>query len=90
MDLKIEVLTDSSAAKGILQRRGSGKVKHLEAKQLWVQELVAKNKMVCRKIPRNENPSDAMTHHWSGIDGQEHFKKMGLVCSSIFLIGTYV
>ena len=29
---------DSSAVKGILARRGCGKVKHLEVKQLWFQE----------------------------------------------------
>ena len=49
---KVKVLIDSSAAKGILQRTGCGKVKHLEARQLWVQESVAQKKTEIQKIPR--------------------------------------
>ena len=33
---------DSSAARGVLSRIGSGKIRHLEVKHLWVQEWVAK------------------------------------------------
>jgi len=38
--LKLDVYTDSSAARGILARQGTGKVRHLEVKSLWVQQLV--------------------------------------------------
>ena len=36
--LPLEVLTDSSAARGIILRSGVGKVKHLDIKILWIQE----------------------------------------------------
>jgi hypothetical protein len=74
----LEVLIDSSAAKGIMQRTGCGKVKHLEARQLWVQESVAKKKVSIQKIPRNKNMSDAMTHYWSPWEGRHHFESVGL------------
>ena len=35
-----KVLTDSAAARGIVRRSGSGRVKHLEARWLWIQERV--------------------------------------------------
>ena len=36
----LELDTDSTAARGIVQRAGCGKVKHLEARQLWIQAKV--------------------------------------------------
>ena len=74
----IVVLTDSSAAKGIMTRRGCGKVKHISAKQLWIQEHVINGDVVVNKVPRNDNPSDAFTHNWSAIDSKTHFANLGL------------
>ena len=56
---------DSSAVKGILARRGCGKVKHLEVKQLWLQEQVRSGKVEFQKISRKNNPKrciDAPLH----------------------------
>ena len=78
-DLKFKVLTDSSAANGIVHRLGAGKVKHLEARQLWVQQVVSSKEVIVKKVPRDDNLSDALTHNWSCVDGQKHFAKAGLV-----------
>ena len=77
-ELFLEVFTDSNAAKGIVQRSGSGKVKHLEAKQLWVQEVVETKEVTVTKVPRELNFSDSLTHHWSASDGYGHLTSMGL------------
>ena len=37
IDEPIEVKPDGSAAIGIAQRRGMGKVRHIETNQLWLQ-----------------------------------------------------
>ena len=58
------IFTDSSAANGIVHREGCGKVKHLECRQLWVQGIVGKGQVTCLKVPRADNPSDAMTHYF--------------------------
>ena len=42
VNVGVNTLNDSSAAKGIQTRGGCGKVKHLDAKQVWVQERVAR------------------------------------------------
>ena len=44
-EMKLQVLTDSPATKGICARRGHGKVRHIEVCQLWVQQEVANNMM---------------------------------------------
>ena len=81
-DLGIEssifIKTDSNSAKGILQRQGSGKVKHLEARQLWMQERVSRKQVNIVKVPRADNPSDALTHAWSGVEAEVHFPRVGL------------
>ena len=53
---------DSSAARGIMSRQGAGRVKHLEVRHLWMQELVESGAVVIQWIPRKMNPSDSLTH----------------------------
>ena len=60
---KLQVLTDSSAAKGIASRRGLGRVRHIEVNQLWVQEKVADGSVDLTKISGEDNISDSMTKH---------------------------
>jgi len=76
--LKGAMYTDSSAANGVVHRLGCGKMKHLETRQLWLQEVIEKKVMESKKIPRSENSSDALKHHWLGHEGEVHFKKMNL------------
>ena len=58
----LEVQTDASACKGMLLRRGAGRVKHLCTKQLWVQGAIESQGIKITKIPREENCSDLLTH----------------------------
>ena len=37
MKMNMELFVDASACRGMLLRQGTGKVKHLTTKQLWVQ-----------------------------------------------------
>ena len=78
VNLKVGVHTDSSAANGIVHRTGCGKVKHLEAKQLWVQEYVEKKIVKVSKVAREWNPSDVLTHHWSAKDGYGMLHRIGV------------
>ena len=73
-----ELRTDSSAAKGIAQRSGCGRVKHLEARQLWIQEAVNDRDLKVNKIERKINHSDALTHHWLAHEGEVHFRALGM------------
>ena len=66
----LEVVTDSSAAKGVVLRSGAGKLKHLSVKQLWVQEFITEEKVKVSKTPRELNPADGLTHSWSVSDGR--------------------
>ena len=76
--MELNLSTDSSAARGIVQRQGAGRVKHLDIKTLWLQERENVGDFAIIKIPRIGNWSDLLTHHWSEIDGTRHL--VGLNC----------
>ena len=52
---------DSRAAKSFVCRRGLGKMRHLEIRNLWLQGEVREGKLIACKIPRRKNPADLMT-----------------------------
>ena len=78
LDAELELLTDSSAAKGIVMRNGAGRVKHLDIKSLWIQEREARGDLRVKKVPRLANWSDLLTHHWSEQEGRRHLDGMAV------------
>ena len=48
--VEVQVNTDSSAAKSITARRGAGRARHIEVRELWVQDRVAKGKLKIVKV----------------------------------------
>ena len=68
--------TDSSAAKSFVSRRGLGRMRHLEIRDLWLQKEVAEGKVVVFKTPGLDNPADLMTKVLSAPDIQ---RKLGLM-----------
>ena len=68
--------TDASAAIGVIRRQGAGRVKHLQIKQLWLQEKARDEEIKFVKISRVVNFSDLMTHHWNEKDGKAHLGGM--------------
>ena len=78
MPVKLTIFTDSSAARGIIRRQGAGRIKHLSVRQLWVQQQSNLGSLVVEKVPREFNPSDVLTHHWTGPNGERMFQQMGV------------
>ena len=58
-EYKIRIHTDATAAIGIARRRGMGKIRHLDAADLWVQEKIRTGACELFKIPGVDNPADA-------------------------------
>ena len=61
----IRIKTDASAAQGIANRTGLGKIRHIEVSQLWLQDHVNKGTIRVQKVKGGENLSDALTKHLS-------------------------
>ena len=77
-DIDAEVRSDSGACIGTVNRKGSGKMKHLEVKQLWVQERIAEKRIKVVKVPRDLNPADYGTHHVTAKEAAAHQKLMNV------------
>jgi hypothetical protein len=80
MGLKLEgeVYADSSAAIGIAQRNGCGKVRHLRVQALWVQEVRSTGRLGYRKVLGSRNPADVLTKHVPAELLDAHLRTIGL------------
>jgi len=59
----LRVWTDSSAAIGICNRQGLGKLRHLDTHTLWIQQAVRLGRVDLRKVAGEVNPADLFTKH---------------------------
>ena len=69
---RVKMLADASAVLGITSRRGIGKVRHLDANHMWIQEIAAKKKAEFHKVLGTTNPADMMTKEISQGDTEKH------------------
>ena len=61
----IDIGTDSTAALGMCNRKGIGKVRHLGRRLLWVQQRHANGDIGISKVKGTENEPDMLTKHVS-------------------------
>ena len=78
MDLQCELYCDSSAALGISQRAGIGKVRHLRTQGLWVQEVRSSGRISYKKVLGTKNPADLMTKHMAAELTKQHLGTLNL------------
>ena len=71
----IQLGTDSSAAKSFVCRRGLGRMRHLEIRDLRLQKEVADGKLEVFKTPGLENPADLRTKVLSLGEIRERLKR---------------
>ena len=74
----IVLKSDASAAIGISNRIGSGKIRHIEVTQLWLQDKVSQKSITLEKVGTDENLADALT---KGVDAaaiQHHLRGVGI------------
>ena len=52
---------DASAAIGVANREGLGRIRHLDTQSLWLQQALRKRRLGLGKVLGTENPSNLMT-----------------------------
>ena len=77
LKVTIEVHTDSSACRGICNRRGLGKLRHLNVALLWLQQRVQSGKIILRRIAGSVNPADLFTKHLARAEIIMHSGRLG-------------
>ena len=74
---RIILKTDASAALGVAQRLGIGKIRHIEVNQLWLQEKVYKGEIIVEKVSTDENLADALTKPLTSDGIIKHVEGLG-------------
>jgi hypothetical protein len=69
---------DATAARGIVDREGVSKVRHLDVNILWLQEQLARDKVPLLKVLGTENSADLATKHLSQDMIRKHTERMSL------------
>ena len=72
----IKLGVDNSAAKSFVPRRGYGRMKHLELRDLWIQKEIGDGKVIVENVAGPKNPPDVGTKFLS-VD--EIINKLALI-----------
>ena len=76
VDIDPYLYVDASAAIGIAERKGLGKLRHLDTQSLWIQDAVRQRRVVLEKVAGVSNPADLMTKH---LDSPVLLRLMGMM-----------
>ena len=76
-ECRVRVWVDSSAAIGVVHRRGSGKMRHVRLGHLWIQQKVEEKELDVRKVAGASNPADLLTKILNGRRIDEIMYQLG-------------
>ena len=79
----IYVYTDSSGARGILQRQGVGRFRHLSCRVLWLQALIANGAIRLCSVSGHVNPADIGTKRLSAARLRSLMAILGLYSKDV-------
>ena len=82
IECSITLKSDASAAIAISNRRGLGKVRHIEVCQLWLQDKVRRGDIKVAKVGTHDNVADALTKYVSQDSMAMHMR-----CTNQYLTG---
>ena len=72
-----ELKVDAKATIGMLNRRGLGKLRHVEVGHLWIQNAVKDGRIKVSKVLGTENVADLMTKYLDANNIRRYMATMG-------------
>ena len=78
----VRLHVDASAALGVIQRKGIGKIRHLHTGSLWIQEQPVRNTVTFAKIKGTSNPAELFTKYLSREVIDKHCAEIGASCET--------
>eukprot|EP00439_Symbiodinium_sp_Y106_P058645 s3472_g8.t1 len=85
--VRVKCRTDSAACRGVCNRLGCGRIRHLHAGLLWAQSAVQTKEIELGSIPGADNPSDIGTKPLNGGRIRELLFLMGAVTPQLEAYG---
>ena len=83
--VEVVLLTDSSAAESIVNRRGLGKVRRIEVSMPWLQDQVARGKRAVHTVRGEDNFADRFSKH----AGVKTFFQTMIQCNHTEIVGRH-
>ena len=80
LDTAVKVYIDASAAEGIMQRRGLGKMRHVHTQDIWTQKAIKDGKFELGRIHTKASTADIGTKPLGRNDVESLLRQMGCVC----------
>ena len=77
LTMTVSLQVDASAALGVAQRVGIGKIRHLQTGALWLQEQQLRKSVNLGKMPGANNPSDIITKNVARELLEKHMAGLG-------------
>ena len=84
-DGNIKLFVDATVAQSMANRQGVGKIRHLEVKFLWMQDLAKQGVITVRKVKGNLNPADALTKPMSCTEMMSKLGRVNIFCVDLGL-----
>jgi hypothetical protein len=78
LKVALRIDTDFIAANSMGSRRREGKVRHIDVRDLWLEEKVSREDMVLRTVPGVENLADIEAKHVPRSCLDKHLVGMGV------------
>jgi hypothetical protein len=76
--VRLEIGTDSTACRGMALRHGVGKVRHLDNKYLWVQEVIKRKMATLKKVGTDDMVADILTKYVEAAVIHKHCATLNL------------
>lgn len=81
-DIKLTGYIDSTSAAQLAQRTGVGRLKHLDIRLLWIQDLTEDGTLKVHRVHTDENTADLFTKHLGVRVFSKHVEKIGIRVTS--------
>ena len=76
--LEADVLVDSTAALGVVNRKGAGRLRHIEVGKLWIQQVQEDGDLPYPQVKGTQNPADMITKYLSSAEITKYFVMVGI------------
>ena len=77
IQVRVSVQVDASAALGIIERKGLGKVRHIETSHLGIQETAARRQVKFGQVKGQKNLADLMAKELATAGIRKHIASIG-------------
>ena len=74
------MFVDATVAQSMANRQGIGKIRHLEVRFLWMQDLAKQGAITVRKVKGHLNPADVLTKPMSCTEMMGKLSRVNVFC----------